>query len=302
MKKFVSMVVAIALVFVPFMSVNAAEPVKVGTEAELIAALAQEGTVSIVLTGDIDVTQPLYATSEVTIDGAGFTLDGTNIVPQATDGSNKTIITVQPGGELELTNIKLVNAPKYGVQAYNGGAVLLNGVTIQNCNYGAVLINGGIVVIQDLTMIKNGNFENGNTGNGIEIGKGTAVTEDPYLVLDGTFTAQDQDTVLWIAENDQLVNDENAKIMFGHTETSEYTLSLENNALVAKDADGTVVASSNAILDEITSDEVQNETPAPTPTQKPVENPSTNDNIILFASLAVMALGLGTVTFRKLCK
>lgn len=308
-KKILTMVITLALVLVPFINVRAEElpdPVEVGSEEKLIEELANESTTSIKLTADIKLTKPLYAYREVVIDGDGFTLDGANIVAGAEDGGNKSIITAQPGGELSLINIKLVNAPKYGVQAYNGGAVLLNGVTIEECKYGAVLINGGIVVVQDLTMIKNGSFDNGKTGNGIEIGKGANVTEDPYLVMDGTFTVQEQETVLWIAENDNLVNDENAKIMFGHTEDSEYTLSIEENALVAKNADGEVVAASNAILDEITSDEIVDEPTTPdvelTPDQDPINPPATNDNVLLFAGLAVIALGLGTVTYRKLCK
>ena len=172
--------------------------------------------------------------------------------------------------------------------------------------------NVDALIVQDLTMIKNGNFEDGKTGNGIELGKGTYVTENPYLVMDGTFTTQDQDTAIWIAENDQLMADESSKLMFGNTENSEYKLEIEGNALVVKNSDGTTVTSSNAVLEQIATDETGNETTTPedptdtepeeTPQQPAEENPSTSDNIMLFVSLAVISLGLSLVTFRKLCK
>ncbi len=329
LKRWMMMVFAMALLFAPIMSVHATTPgdseptdeeteeqlteeAQVKNEEELIKALDNEKVNKIVLLDNISVTVPLYVTRELTIDGGGFKIDGTNIVSRPEDSGNASIITAQPTGELSLTNITLTNAPKYGVHAYNGGAVLLNGVTIQDCKFGAVLVNGGALIVQDLTMIKNGNFEDGKTGNGIELGKGTYVTENPYLVMDGTFTTQDQDTAIWIAENDQLMADESSKLMFGNTENSEYKLEIEGNALVVKNSDGTTVTSSNAVLEQIATDETGNETTTPedptdtepeeTPQQPAEENPSTSDNIMLFVSLAVISLGLSLVTFRKLCK
>lgn len=303
MKKFFAMFLVAALVLVPFVKVDAADPIVVENEQQLKDALAQEGEVYIELKNDITLTAPLYVYGNVTIDGKDFSIDGTNIVPLPEAPSNKSIITAMAGSELALTNIKLLNAPKYGVQAYNGGAVLVNGVTIQDCKFGAILVNGGALVVQDLTMIRNGSFEEGKTGNGIELGKGDDVTEDPYLVMDGTFTTQEQDTAIWVAENDRLMSEEDSKLMFGNTENSEFKLSLENNALVVKDSEGQTVASSNAVLEEIT---VEEDTDEPTTPEEPVqpgeENPSTSDNFMIFAGLAVIALGLGTVTFRKLCK
>ncbi len=303
MKKFLSMFLVAALVLVPFVKVNAADPIVVENEQQLKDALAQEGEVYIELKNDITITAPLIVNGIVTIDGKDFSIDGTNIVPLPEAPSNKSIITAQPGSELVLTNITLKNAPKYGVQAYNGGAVLVNGVTIQDCSFGAILVNGGALVVQDLTMIRNGSFEDGKTGNGIELGKGEYVTEDPYLVMDGTFTTEEQDTAIYVAENDKLMSEEGSKLMFGNTENSEFKLSLENNALVVKDSEGTTIASSNAVLEEITVEEDKDETTEPEePTQPSEENPSTSDNVMIFAGLAVIALGLGTVTYRKLCK
>lgn len=303
MKKFLSMFLVAALVLVPFVKVNAADPIVVENEQQLKDALAQEGEVYIELKNDITITAPLIVNGIVTIDGKDFSIDGTNIVPLPEAPSNKSIITAQPGSELVLTNITLKNAPKYGVQAYNGGAVLVNGVTIQDCSFGAILVNGGALVVQDLTMIRNGSFEDGKTGNGIELGKGEYVTEDPYLVMDGTFTTEEQDTAIYVAENDKLMSEEGSKLMFGNTENSEFKLSLENNALVVKDSEGTTITSSNAVLEEITVEEDKDETTEPEePTQPSEENPSTSDNVMIFAGLAVIALGLGTVTYRKLCK
>ena len=91
--------------------------------------------------------------------------------------------------------------------------------------------------------------------------------------------------------------------MFEGQKGLSISVSLENNALVVKDSEGQTVASSNAVLEEIT---VEEDTDEPTTPEEPVqpgeENPSTSDNFMIFAGLAVIALGLGTVTFRKLCK
>lgn len=308
-------VTLMAFLLVPCMSVRAAEvevpeelpeAIEVSTEEELVAALAHDELTVVKLTQDISLTAPLYVNSEVLLDGAGFTLDGTNIVA---DGSNKSIITAsgKDAGDLLLQNIKLVNAPKYGVQAYDGGSVILDGVTIQECKFGAVLINGGNVAVMDLTMVKNGNFEDGKTGNGIELAKGDAVAEgnDPYLIMAGTLTTQDQDTVLWIAEdNPKLEN-----ILYGTAEDSPYKLAVEGDALVLKDADGNVVATSNAVLSNLNTENplepTDPDTPVdPTPEEPttPEENPNTSDGLILFVVLAIVGLGLCAVSLKKLCK
>lgn len=310
-KKLVGIVMTFALVFIPFMTAHAEEitledlpePVSVATEKELVEQLKGEEPVYIVLSADINLTKPLETSKEVLIDGDGqYTLDGTNI--QAPEGSgNKSIITaVGEGAEVALINITLENAPKYGIQAYNGGAILVNGVTIQDCKFGAILLNGGTGIIQDLTMVHNGNFADGKTGNGIELAQGDAVSESPYLVMDGTFTTENQDTAIWIAEN----NDALETVMYGNTEESEYKLSIEENALVVRNSNDEVVTSSNAALEDLNTEEVEQPSDTPTtpdvPVQNPEENPSTSDNLVIFIGLAVVALGLGTVTFRKLCK
>lgn len=310
-KKLVGVVMTLALVFIPFMKVHAEEidlgelpdPINVATEEEFVEKLQSEEAVYLVLTANINLTKPLEISGEVIIDGAGqFTLDGTNI--QALPGSgNKSIVTaVGEGAEVALINITLANAPKYGVQAYNGGAILVNGVTIKDCGFGAILLNGGTGVIQDLTMIHNGSFEDGKTGNGIELAQGDAVTESPYLLMDGTFTTENQDTAIWVAENNPALE----TVMYGNTEGSEYKLSIEENALVVRNKNNEVVTTSNAALEDVNTEEVEQPSDTPNtpdvPTQNPEENPSTSDNLVIFVGLAIAALGLGTVTFRKLCK
>ena len=44
------------------------------------------------------------------------------------------------GSVVMVTDIKLKNGPKYGVQAYNGASVTLDDVSITGFKYGAVLV------------------------------------------------------------------------------------------------------------------------------------------------------------------
>ena len=285
-----------AFMVVPFMGVNA--ETTVNTYDELVAALKNGG--EIVLGQSIDVTGPLSTNKDVTLKGNGNTL---NAVYTGTSG-NQTIIT-STAGTLTLQNISLTNSPKYGVQAYNGGNVVLDGVTISNHTdkFGAVNINGGTVTIKDLTMTDN--------LYGIEFAAGLNVTGTSALIMDGVIKGNQKD-VLYV-DIDQITADKTISVE--NTENSTQKISLKDNTIVLMEGDK-VLATSNELATGTTVDvdgeKLQAEEPAKEPTtpEEPkdenndvkdeVENPKTSDGIMItVAALAVSAV-IAVIAKKKL--
>lgn len=294
--KTLALVFAFVFMLVPFMGVQAETAIEVTDEASLIAALETGG--SIILKNDIAVKNPLHAMKDATILGDGFTLSSDPTFERETSG-NGSLITVHSGATVTFEDITIVNdatRSKYGIQAYDGGIAVLDGVTIENCKFGAILVNGGGLVVVDLTMSGN--------AYGIEFGRGTSVTNNPVILMMGTINGN-QDTLLWLAENDNL-----EKVEFANVQGSAMTLSYDENAntLVLKDDEETVVATSNEAKDglelieqeiDLDDDTETEPTPEQTPSEPAENNPDTADiNVMLIASLAAVGI-LGTVGATK---
>lgn len=292
-KKMIGFMV-IMMAIVPMMYVCAKEAVvEVASEEQLQSALANGG--NIVLTNDIEITTPLYASKEIHLDGAGFTIRATDAF--VNDGGNGSILAAMNGAEVILENIKFDQAKKYGVQAYDGGIVALVGVTITNSGYGAVLINGGGLVVFDLTME--------NNAYGIEFGKGAFVTNEPAMVMSGTIRGNQVDPFV-LATNDNL-----GEVVVANMKDSEMKLAVDGKKLVLKNTDGTVVATSNeansgvVVKEEEMEEVVPTPTPTPdtTPSAKPDttinENPNTNDNITTYFGFAIAGVGALALSSKK---
>ncbi len=285
---------AVALFVVPTLCVNAAEA---SDEQTLRDAITAGG--DIVLTQDIKITSPIEVFNDVKIsskEGNTYTLDGTGM---ALSGKNGSILAAHK--TLELTNVNLKGAAKYGVQAYNGGSVVLDNVTISDCLWGAMLINGGEITIKSVTMNSN--------AWGIEFGKGDRVTGTAQLVMDGTMTATNQTEPIVVDASD-FVND---KFVIENKEDSANKVVLKDNYLLVQDASGKTVATSKVLDDgltvsidgqeevtkapeEVEEPVVTTTTASATTTQKAIENPSTSDNLPLYIVLSLAALA-GTVVF-----
>ena len=279
---------------IPFANADAAG-VQVANEAELVAALANGGEIE--LTDSITVTSPLSTDKETTIKGNGHSLTSTI---EAGSG-NRSIITALANATLTLENITLENSPKYGVQAYNGGKVILDKVTIQNCAHGAALINGGTLTIKDLTMVDN--------KAGIEFGVGENVTGEPALIMDGTIDTTAQVDAVYI-DNAQVT-----KFVVENTETSANKVALDGDVVTINNADGTVVAKSNTIAEgsiveidgnEFTSapkveESTDNDQPN-TDKKEEIKNPETADGIALYIVMAIAGIGAMAYGTRKLVK
>lgn len=285
MKKILGFMV-FAFAMIPMVNVHALE---VTDEATLRTALEAGGEIT--LANDIEVTSPLYANKETTINGQGNKITAADGFTN--DGGNGSILAVMTDAEVILQDLTIDKAKKYGVQAYNGGIVAFNGVTITNSGFGAVLVNGGGAIIFDLTMNDN--------AYGIEFGKGVAVTEEPALVMAGTISGT-QTEVFVLATNDNL-----GEVTVGNMADSEMKLAVDGKKLVLKDKDGNVVATSNEAKDGVVVKEEAVEptpTPVPTPTPTPdttvTENPNTGDSIMSYVVLAFLGFGALGISSKKL--
>ena len=129
--------------------------------------------------------------------------------------------------------------------AFDGGEVTLDGVKIENCGFGGVLVNGGTVTVKDLTLGHNG-AEDAN--NGIEISKGSSVTEgnNPKLVMDGTLESSEPAGVVNVATNDANLKEFTVE----NTENAENKLYVEATGVVVADETGVVVYEGNGKLKE----------------------------------------------------
>lgn len=230
--KFIIFLVAIFVIsiFIPKVS-NAATPVT--DESSLISAISSvsEGE-TITLQNNITVKAPIVIQKQVTIDGKGYTITGSNDWTSTT--GNQTMFTAQlSAGKLTLKNINLQNGPKYGVQSYDGATVILNDVSITGFKYGGVLANGGNVEIIDLHLGYNGTGAN----NGIEIGKGSAATNNPTVTMNGVLTSDSNENVVRVAENDSLT-----EFTVTNNPNTTNKIVLTGNSIVLTDKNNNVLA------------------------------------------------------------
>ncbi len=193
---------------------------------------------TITLTANIELTHPIdISGKDITINGAGFTIsrDTDNWTPS---GANGTLITAGgTGTTVTLKNLNLRGSQKYGAQSYNGGHLILDGVTVADCEYGGILANGGTVEIRDLTLYRN---RNSGENNGIEIGKAAGLANDPKIIMNGTLTSDQTENVIYLAENDELSNFE-----IENTEDTEDKILVSGNKVVITDPDNNVLFESN---------------------------------------------------------
>lgn len=281
------------MLLIPFTSVSAAT--EVNSYEDLTAALATDETV-IDIGSSFEITDPIEIKKDLTINGHGNTLTAT--YPKT--GGNNTILSSSTSGVLVLNDLTLANSPKYGVQAHNGGTVVLNGVTIRDSGFGAALANGGTLVIRDLKL-------EGNAYS-IELGIGDEVTGIPTIIMDGTLSISDQEGEDIHIDTTQITADKT--ITVENTIDTVQTIDLEGNILVIKDTNGDIVYTSDELL-EGTEVTVNTEEPLEptTPTEEPevteptedvTENPETSDSILLILGVCGLSAAAMFTLKRKL--
>ncbi len=187
---------------------------------------------TITLQNDITVTKPIVIAKELTIDGNGHNVVGSN--DWTSTSGNQTMFTAQfSAAKLTLRNIQLKNGPKYGVQSYDGATVILDNVSISGFKFGGVLANGGNVEVKRLHLGKNGTNEN----NGIEIDKGSAATNNPSLVMNGVLTTDSNQNVIRPAENGHLTD-----FTITNTPATTNKVVLSGNKVVLTDSKNNVIS------------------------------------------------------------
>ena len=234
--------IMLALLCIPCIS-NAAETETATDESSLIAAIQNVddgGTVEI--QNNITITQPIVIQKTLTIDGNGYTLAGST--DWTSTSGNQTMFTAQFAvAKLTLKDIDLNNGPKYGVQAYDGGTVILNNVSITGFRYGGVLVNGGNVEVIDLHLGYNGTGAN----NGIEIDKGAAATNNPTLTMNGTLTSDSTENVVRPATNGNLT-----EFTVTNTENTTDKVVIAGDKVLLTDENNTVISES-AVPENVTT-------------------------------------------------
>lgn len=246
---------------------------------------------------------------EITIEGKdGVTITGyrdDSVTNEDLSGVNHSLITAGENAKIHLKNVSLVDSQKYGVQAYNGGYVSLDNVTINNCRYGAVLINAGTVEVVNLNLGSNG--ENG-VNNGIEVSKSVKLessTSQPQLVMNGTISSAVKENVIRFADDD---NDATTGFIIENKENSTDKILANGNTVVITDSNNDIKFTSNEVTAPVTGDKYDDpnsETDPTTPTnpdddKTEVTNPETFDGIIVSVIALVLGLAAVSVCFKKL--
>ena len=226
--------IVVALLYMPCIS-KAATTEKATDESSLRTAIENVddgGTVEI--QNNITVTGPIVIQKKLTIDGNGYTISGST--EWTSTSGNQTMFTAQfAAGNLTLKDINLNNGPKYGVQSYDGATVILNNVSITGFKYGGVLANGGNVEIIDLHLGYNGTSAN----NGIEIDKGSAATNNPSLIMNGTLTSDSAENVVRPAENGYLTD-----FTITNTDNTTNKIVIAEDKVVLTDKNNNVISES----------------------------------------------------------
>ena len=265
---FFALLVVAVLLIVPTVC-NAAEinvpSDDTATLYDAVAKAANGDTINI--TEDITLTKAVEVSGKsITINGNDNTITADSAMENADSSpSNKTMITaMNEGAKITLVDVILTGSPKYGVQAYNGGEVILNGVNIYDCAYGGVLNNCGTVEIVDLTLGRNGNAE---SNKGIELGKGSAVTvEEPTLIMNGTLTSDQTENVIYIAEDeDDKISSFTVINNNDQSDVAKDRIYVDGNKIIVTDSNNSVKFESNT-TDKVEAGNAGGDTYFPNPT------------------------------------
>ncbi len=291
LKMVIFSLIATVLFLVP--NVCKADVTTVADEDSLKEALANNAVIS--LEDDITLTGPIEITNSITINGNGHTIKGAEGFTSTT--ANKSLFTASNGGSLTLTNVKLANSPKYGVQAYVGGTVTLNGVTISNCAYGAVLVNGGTLDVKSVTFGSNGN----NTGIEVSTSKGAAGQNAvPKIIMDGEIKAGDDCNIFYLATDE---NDATTKVQIENNSSEQKILFTEDGSIVLADSENNLVFKSNAkdTLQVIGETEVYTPNAPKAEAKEKDSTPKTGSVNYVAITLSIMAIaGSAVLVMKKL--
>ena len=225
------------------LNVKAATSKTVNNQAELKEALNDSNISTIILGSDIETTEKINIMRDVTI-----------------DGNNKTIKYVGKFGSSSSSD-NTVWGGIYVLQIYKTNVTLKN-IKLTGGNAG-LLINGGHATFVGKIDVS------GNGFGGIELGKGSGVTEAPALT---------------ITDNAEIINT---------TESAD-----KPTIWVPADTDGAVIEIGNTEFElnsgeELTLDEINE-------LEESIENPETNDSLLLNIFFLSIFVILSSYAFNKI--
>lgn len=245
MKKHFSklLLIILTIALIPTLNANAATSKTVNSQAELKEALNDSNISTIILGSDIETTEKINIMRDVTI-----------------DGNNKTIKYVGTFGSSN-SNDNTVWGGIYVLQVYKSNVTLKN-IKLTGGNAG-LLINGGHATFVGKIDVS------GNGFGGIELGKGSGVTEAPTLT---------------ITDNAEIINT---------TESAD-----KPTIWVPADTNGAVIEIGNTKFElnageELSLDEIN-------ALEESIENPETNDPLILNIFFLSIFVILSSYAFNKI--
>ena len=228
-KMIILFVMLLAVVLLVPTICNAADVKEVSTADNLKTEIASANAGdTIKLSENITLNANISIDKDLIIDGNGKTITGSG-----TWEKNDSLFTVTKNGSVEFKNITLTNAPKYGVQAFEGTAIF-TGVTIEDCKYGGVLVNGGTAKVNSLHLGYNGESSN----NGIELDQNSSTTS-PKLIVNGTLTSTEKEDVVRASTNAKT-----KEVIIENTNNAESSVFISDGKIIVADENGKVISES----------------------------------------------------------
>lgn len=138
---------------------------------------------NIVVTADFTTDAQLQITKAITVNGNGHTITAANDWT-GTANENKHLFSVigDEANNVAIKNLTLdSNNAAYGAQAYCVNGTTLTNVTLQNSKGAGLTVNGSTVTANGLTTSDNG-------WGGVNIDKGTGVTDNTTFTFDANST------------------------------------------------------------------------------------------------------------------
>ena len=238
------MILLLTIFIIPIVHVEAkTDTMTVNNQQELKDALANDEISTIILGQDIETTEKINIMRPVTIDGNHKTIRYTGSF-----GSSQSSDNTVWGGI-------------YVLQVYKTSATIRN-IKLTGGN-AALLVNGSTVKLEGTIDVS------GNGFGGIELGKGSNVTEESRLVLD------DNTTIINTTESSD--------------KPSIWVPDDADNAVIEKDG----IEQKLPAGEELSMDEVQD-------LFQVQDNPSTSDPILSYAILGIFGFTGIVYTYRKL--
>lgn len=290
MKKFLVMALVAAFVFVPMVSVNAADDTKeVSTGEEFLAAIEDANVKTVELTKDIEITKRGVITTAKTINGNGHKITYTGEFKNG--GDNTTWGSEASKGD-----------GIYVILAWHTD-VTISDVTLTGGNAG-LSANGANVTLNGTVDVS------GNGFGGIEVTDGEDDPVLPSLTINGTIVNTTESATAPTLWTDGLTDEEVAKVNIEYKgvqaaayQTVKGQVQLFLNVENTPEGENYTALDANDYKPEPTEEPEEKPTTPPTEQEREedtTENPETSDGILLFVSLAVLGLAGTTLAYKRL--